>query len=209
MHVHHREDEWFYVIDGELTFWIGGTAVNAPAGAFVYGPRDIPHTFAVTSPQARTLIVTEPAGFENSYVGWHNRRRDTQFRRRALRCRVPTELWPPRQNSGSKYSVRQGSLPRQVWLRSPVGSYAAAGSLAFELRELQTICVKYGASVTDIEVQQGLRQARSVLKPPPFRMCDPGAQGCDPGLSITHAPDHAHLVGEIRLTHQYTKYTLT
>ena len=64
LHVHRNEDEWFYVIDGELTFWVGGQVVTAGAGAFVFGPRDIPHTFAVTSPQARFLLVTEPAGFE-------------------------------------------------------------------------------------------------------------------------------------------------
>ena len=64
MHVHHREDEWFYVMEGELTFWVGGEVINAPAGSFVYGPRDIPHTFTVTSDQARFLLVVEPAGFE-------------------------------------------------------------------------------------------------------------------------------------------------
>jgi quercetin dioxygenase-like cupin family protein len=64
LHVHHREDEWFYVTDGELTFWVGGQVINAPAGTFVYGPRDIPHTFDVTSDEARFLLVTEPAGFE-------------------------------------------------------------------------------------------------------------------------------------------------
>ena len=63
-YVHHREDEWFYVIEGELTFWVGGRIIKAPTGPFVYGPREIPHTFTVTSPQARSLVVTEPAGFE-------------------------------------------------------------------------------------------------------------------------------------------------
>jgi quercetin dioxygenase-like cupin family protein len=64
LHVHHHEDEWFYVIDGELTFWVGGQVIPAPAGAFVYGPRDIPHTFTVSSTEARFLLVTEPGGFE-------------------------------------------------------------------------------------------------------------------------------------------------
>lgn len=64
LHVHHREDEWFYVLDGELTFWIGGQVVGGPAGSFVYGPRGIPHTFTVSSEQARFLLVTEPAGLE-------------------------------------------------------------------------------------------------------------------------------------------------
>jgi quercetin dioxygenase-like cupin family protein len=65
LHVHRREDEWFYVIEGALTFWVGGKVIDAPAGSFVFGPRDIPHTFLVTSPEARFLLVTEPAGFES------------------------------------------------------------------------------------------------------------------------------------------------
>ena len=64
LHLHHNEDEWFYVIDGELTFWVGGQVITAPAGSFVYGPREIPHTFIVSSEQARFLLVAEPAGFE-------------------------------------------------------------------------------------------------------------------------------------------------
>jgi quercetin dioxygenase-like cupin family protein len=64
LHVHHREDELFYIIEGELTFWIGGKTIKAPAGSFVYGPRGIPHTYTVTSPQARSLVATRPAGFE-------------------------------------------------------------------------------------------------------------------------------------------------
>jgi quercetin dioxygenase-like cupin family protein len=64
LHVHHNEDEWFYVLEGELTIWVAGTTVVAAAGAFVYGPRDVPHTFVVSSDRARFLLVTEPAGFE-------------------------------------------------------------------------------------------------------------------------------------------------
>ena len=65
LHVHHDEDEWFYVVEGELTIWVAGTTVVAGAGAFVYGPRDVPHTFLVSSERARFLLVTEPAGFED------------------------------------------------------------------------------------------------------------------------------------------------
>ncbi len=65
LHVHRREDEWFYVIEGELTFWVGGETIVAPAGSFVYGPREVPHTFVVSSEQARFLLVVEPAGFED------------------------------------------------------------------------------------------------------------------------------------------------
>ena len=65
LHVHHNEDEWFYVLSGELTFWIDGQVTTATAGSFVYSPRDVPHTFTVSSDDARFLLVIEPAGFEN------------------------------------------------------------------------------------------------------------------------------------------------
>jgi quercetin dioxygenase-like cupin family protein len=64
LHVHSREHEWFYVIEGELTFWVGGQVIVAPAGTFVFGPKGIPHTFLISSAQARFLLVTEPGGFE-------------------------------------------------------------------------------------------------------------------------------------------------
>ena len=64
LHVHHNEDEWFYVLEGELTIWVEGRTVVAGPGAFVFGPRDVPHTFVVSSERARFLLVTEPAGFE-------------------------------------------------------------------------------------------------------------------------------------------------
>jgi quercetin dioxygenase-like cupin family protein len=64
LHVHHNEDEWFYVLEGELTIWVAGKTVVAGAGGFVFGPRDVPHTFIVSSERARFLLVTEPAGFE-------------------------------------------------------------------------------------------------------------------------------------------------
>jgi quercetin dioxygenase-like cupin family protein len=63
LHVHSREDEWFYVIEGALTFWVGGQVIEAPAGSFVYGPRGVPHTFMVSSETARFLLVTEPGEF--------------------------------------------------------------------------------------------------------------------------------------------------
>lgn len=66
LHVHRREDEWFYVIEGALTVWVDGQASEVPAGSFAYGPRDLPHTFVVSSPApARFLLGAEPSGFED------------------------------------------------------------------------------------------------------------------------------------------------
>lgn len=64
LHVHRREAEWWYVLEGELVVWAAGSVIEAPAGSFVYGPPDVPHTFSVVSDEARFLLGTEPAGFE-------------------------------------------------------------------------------------------------------------------------------------------------
>ena len=65
LHIHHNEDEWFYVMEGELTIWCDGKTIVAGPGDFVFGPRDVPHTFTVSSDEARFLLVVEPAGLED------------------------------------------------------------------------------------------------------------------------------------------------
>lgn len=68
LHVHHAEDEAFYVLEGALTFFCGGQIMSAPSGAFVYLPKDIPHSFRVDQAPARLLQWTVPAGFEQFHV---------------------------------------------------------------------------------------------------------------------------------------------
>ena len=64
-HVHHNEDESFYLIEGEATFICDGKKVTARAGDFVFGPREVPHGFRIEgSSPARILLWTNPAGFE-------------------------------------------------------------------------------------------------------------------------------------------------
>ncbi len=64
LHVHHREDEGFYVLDGELTFYVGDETYEAGPGSFVLGPKDVPHRYDVKTPTARLLMLFSPAGFE-------------------------------------------------------------------------------------------------------------------------------------------------
>ena len=64
LHIHHHEDEWFYVLDGELTVWVDGRVVTIGPGDFAFGPRGLPHTFIVSSDEARFLLGTMPGDFE-------------------------------------------------------------------------------------------------------------------------------------------------
>ena len=63
-HRHTREDEAWYVIEGELSFEVGEQRATAGPGTFVYAPRDVPHSFKVTKTPARYLILFSPAGIE-------------------------------------------------------------------------------------------------------------------------------------------------
>ena len=65
LHVHHREDETFYVIDGELSLFVGGKQVIVGPGQGVLAPREVPHCYRVESEEARWLVITTPAGFES------------------------------------------------------------------------------------------------------------------------------------------------
>src|SRR5918997_167213 len=64
LHVHHREDEGFWILEGEVTFEVGEETIKASPGSFVFGPKDVPHRYTVESEQARTLFLLSPAGFE-------------------------------------------------------------------------------------------------------------------------------------------------
>src|SRR3954462_14165182 len=64
-HVHHREDEMFYVLEGRMEFTLGDELIEGLPGDAFFLPRGIPHTFknAGTAP-ARALVFATPCGFE-------------------------------------------------------------------------------------------------------------------------------------------------
>jgi quercetin dioxygenase-like cupin family protein len=64
LHVHHREDEAFWVLEGELTFCVGEVTIKASPGSFLFGPKDVPHRYTVDSGPARLLFILSPSGFE-------------------------------------------------------------------------------------------------------------------------------------------------
>jgi mannose-6-phosphate isomerase-like protein (cupin superfamily) len=64
LHVHHREDEGFWILEGRLSFEVGEEKIKAGPGSFVFGPKDVPHCYTVESGPARLLYILSPAGFE-------------------------------------------------------------------------------------------------------------------------------------------------
>jgi len=69
LHVHSREDEFFYVLSGELVFEIDGTRHTLTAGGSVALPRGVPHRYQnFTSTDATLLIMTTPGDFSHFFV---------------------------------------------------------------------------------------------------------------------------------------------
>ena len=63
-HIHHREDEIFYVLEGEIVVSVGDRTIKVTAGTMVFLPRDVRHSFTIESEQSRMLILVTPAGLE-------------------------------------------------------------------------------------------------------------------------------------------------
>jgi quercetin dioxygenase-like cupin family protein len=65
----HDFDEAFYVLDGQVTFHLGGELVTVGAGGHAFAPGGEPHTLANRGAEpARFLIVFTPAGFEREFA---------------------------------------------------------------------------------------------------------------------------------------------
>jgi len=68
LHIHHQEDESFWILEGKLTFVCHGQTYQAGPGSFIYLPRDLPHTFRVDEGPARALELVQPGGHERFYL---------------------------------------------------------------------------------------------------------------------------------------------
>lgn len=65
LHVHHREDEAFWILAGSVTLEVGDTTIEAGPGDYAFGPRDVPHRYTVGPDGCRMLFICTPAGFED------------------------------------------------------------------------------------------------------------------------------------------------
>jgi quercetin dioxygenase-like cupin family protein len=64
LHVHRRDDETFYVLEGELTLFVADERIVLGPGEAALAPRDVPHSYRVESEEARWLVIGTPAGFD-------------------------------------------------------------------------------------------------------------------------------------------------
>jgi mannose-6-phosphate isomerase-like protein (cupin superfamily) len=69
LHVHTREEEAFYILEGEITFTVGEEQVVATAGMFANMPVGTPHSFKNESNRPAKMIITvAPAGLERMFL---------------------------------------------------------------------------------------------------------------------------------------------
>ena len=69
-HVHTREDEFFYVLEGEFDVYVGKDTFKMKAGECVFMPRFRPHAFVIRSRRLRLLALFTPAGLEEVFRPW-------------------------------------------------------------------------------------------------------------------------------------------
>jgi quercetin dioxygenase-like cupin family protein len=68
LHLHRDADETFYVIDGDISFFVNEERTELGAGDFICVPKGVPHTYLVQSEQAEFLVAFAPAGVEGFFA---------------------------------------------------------------------------------------------------------------------------------------------
>ncbi|WP_055586719.1 cupin domain-containing protein [Streptacidiphilus griseoplanus] len=66
-HMHTREDEVFMLINGSALLWAGDEQMEMTEGGIVYLPRNIPHSYRITSDTADLLMIATPGGIEGMF----------------------------------------------------------------------------------------------------------------------------------------------
>jgi len=66
-HIHHREDETFYILEGAMSASVGGQTIKGTAGSMIFLPRNVVHWFEIESEQLRMLVLLTPAGGEGYF----------------------------------------------------------------------------------------------------------------------------------------------
>ena len=87
-HLHYTDDEGFYVLEGELTFYVGDEIYEACPGTFVFLPHGVAHSYTFETDSVRMLAIVAPGGLERHF-------RDPRFSEPAKGTTLPTPSGPP------------------------------------------------------------------------------------------------------------------
>jgi mannose-6-phosphate isomerase-like protein (cupin superfamily) len=71
LHVHHGDDEAWYVIEGALRFRLADREIVAPAGSTVLVPAGVPHTFGNAGPEPSRYLIVMPARLQEMISRLH------------------------------------------------------------------------------------------------------------------------------------------
>jgi quercetin dioxygenase-like cupin family protein len=82
-HLHHSDDEGFYVLDGRVTFYVGEEIYIANPGTFVFLPHGVPHSYTFETDVVRMLSIIAPGGLEAHF-------QDARFSESARDLTLPT-----------------------------------------------------------------------------------------------------------------------
>lgn len=62
LHLHFAQEEWFFVVDGEMLFQIGDQRATLKPGDSILGPRNVPHAFTALGPDPAHMLITFTPG---------------------------------------------------------------------------------------------------------------------------------------------------
>jgi quercetin dioxygenase-like cupin family protein len=82
-HLHYTDEEGFYVLEGELTFYVGERTYTAGPGMFVFLPHGVAHSYTFETDEVRMLSIVAPGGLERHFL-------DPRFSEPAKSTTLPT-----------------------------------------------------------------------------------------------------------------------
>jgi quercetin dioxygenase-like cupin family protein len=68
VHIHHNEDETFYIVEGQVSMFGDEGRIDLEAGDYFFVPRGVVHAYLVRSERARMLVTISPSGTEQLFV---------------------------------------------------------------------------------------------------------------------------------------------
>ena len=66
-HLHYHDDEGFYVLEGDVTFYVGEETHEARPGTFVFLPQGVPHSYTFETDELLMLAIVAPGGIEQHF----------------------------------------------------------------------------------------------------------------------------------------------